>query len=154
MKHRSLAAVAAITLVLAACGDDDSESGAAATEPAAEATTAPAATTGAGRGDYGPSETAAPATDAAGGGDAAAGGAEIVISGFAFGPDITVPVGTTVTVRNDDSDTHTWTADDGAFGSGSIEGGGTFEFTFSEAGTYTFHCEIHPSMTGTITVTA
>ena len=98
MKRRSLAAVAAITLVLAACGDDDTESGAAATEPAAEATTAPAATTGAGRGDYGPAETeaATPATDAAGGGDAAAGGTEIVISGFAFSEDITVPVGTTV----------------------------------------------------------
>jgi plastocyanin len=157
MKHRSLAAVAAISLLLAACGDDDSESGAAATEPAAaEATTPPAATTGAGRGDYGPSETEAttPATDAAGGGDAAAGGTEIVISGFAFSEDITVPVGTTVTVRNDDSAPHTFTADDGSFDSGSIDGGGTFEFTFTEAGTFAFHCNIHPSMTGTITVTA
>ena len=147
MKRRSLAAVAAITLVLAACGDDDSESGAAATEPAAEATTAPAATTGAGRGDYGPAETAAttPATDAAGGGDAAAGGTEIVISGFAFSEDITVPVGTTVTVRNDDSAPHTFTADDGSFDSGSIDGGGTFEFTFTEAGTFAFHCNIQIS---------
>ena len=157
MKRRSLAAVAAITLVLAACGDDDSESGAAATEPAAQATTPPAATTGgAGRGDYGTTETAAstPATDAAGGGDAAAGGTEIVISGFAFSEDITVPVGTTVTVRNDDGAAHTFTADDGSFDSGSIAGGATFEFTFTEAGTFPFHCNIHPSMTGTITVTA
>ena len=157
MKRRSLAAVAAITLVLAACGDDDSESGAAATEPAAEATSAPAATTGAGRGDYGPADTTAastPATDAAGGGDAAAGGTEIVISGFAFSEDITVPVGTTVTVRNDDGAPHTFTADDGSFDSGSIAGGDTFEFTFTEAGTFAFHCNIHPSMKGTITVTA
>ncbi len=158
MKRRSLAAVAAISLLLAACGDDDSESsGAAATEPAAaEATTPPAATTGAGRGDYGPSETEAttPATDAAGGGDAAAGGAEIVISGFAFSEDLTVPVGTTVVVRNDDSAPHTFTADDGSFDSGSIDGGGTFEFTFTEAGTFAFHCNMHPAMTGTITVTA
>ncbi len=159
MKRRSLAAVAAISLLLAACGDDDSESsGAAATEPAAaEATTPPAATTGAGRGDYGPSETEAttPATDAAGGGDAAAGaGTEIVISGFAFSEDLTVPVGTTVIVRNDDSAPHTFTADDGSFDSGSIDGGGTFEFTFTEAGTFAFHCNVHPSMTGTITVTA
>ena len=30
----------------------------------------------------------------------------------------------------------------------------TFEFTFTEAGTFAFHCNVHPSMTGTITVTA
>ncbi|HEX4984188.1 MAG TPA: cupredoxin domain-containing protein, partial [Ilumatobacteraceae bacterium] len=87
------------------------------------------------------------------GGDDAAGGTEIVISGFAFSEDITVPVGTTVVVRNDDSAPHTWTADDGAFDSETIDGGGTFEFTFTEAGTFAFHCNIHPSMTGTITVT-
>jgi plastocyanin len=154
--RRSLAAIAAISLLLAACGDDDTESsGAAATEPAAaEATSPPAAATGAGRGDYGPSETetAAPATEAPAG-DEAAGGAEIVISGFAFSDDITVPVGTTVVVRNDDSAPHTWTADDGAFDSGSIDGGATFEFTVTEAGSFAFHCNFHPSMTGTITVT-
>ncbi len=157
MKRRSLAAVAAISLVLAACGDDDSESsGAAVTEPAAEATTPPAATTAAGRGDYAPSESEAttPATDAAGGGDAAGAGAEIVISGFAFSEDLTVPVGTTVVIRNEDSAPHTFTADDGSFDSGSIDGGGTFEFTFTEAGTFAFHCNVHPAMTGTITVTA
>ena len=156
LKRGSLAAVAAISLLLAACGDDDTESsGAAATEPAAaDATSPPAETTGAGRGDYGPAESEAspPATEAPAGD--AAGAAEIVISGFAFSEDLTVPVGTTVVVRNDDSAGHTWTADDGAFDSGFIDAGGTFEFTFTEAGTFTFHCEVHPAMTGTITVTA
>ncbi len=155
-KRRTLAAIAAISLLLAACGDDDTESsGAAATEPAAaEATSPPAATTAGGRGDYGPSETeaAAPATEAPAG-DEAAPGAEIVISGFAFSDDITVPVGTTVIVRNDDSAPHTWTADDGAFDSGSIDGGDTFEFTVTEVGAFAFHCNFHPSMTGTSTVT-
>ncbi len=144
MKRRSLAMVAAISLVLAACGDDDdASSGAAVTEPAAvDATTPPAATDAAG--------TEAPAgTDAP-----AAGGAEIVISGFAFSEDLTVAVGTTITVRNDDSAGHTWTSDDGAFDSGLIEAGATFEFTFTEAGTFPFHCDVHPSMTGTVTVTA
>jgi plastocyanin len=152
MKRRSLVAVAAISLVVAGCGDDDTSSGAAVTEPAAAgATTPPADTASGGRGDYGSPD----ATDAPAGADApAAGGAEIVISGFAFSEDITVPVGTTVVVRNDDSAAHTWTADDGAFDSGSIDGGGTFEFTFTEAGTFAFHCNVHPSMTGTVTVTA
>jgi plastocyanin len=156
MKRGSLAALAAISLLLAACGDDDTESsGAAATEPAAAAATSPPADTAADDrgGLYGSDgDTSPPATEAPG--DAAAGAAEIVISDFAFSADITVPVGTTVVVRNDDSAGHTWTADDGAFDSGFIDGGGTFEFTFTEAGTFAFHCEVHPAMTGTITVTA
>jgi plastocyanin len=158
IKRGSLAAVAAVSLLLAACGDDDTESsGAAATEPAAaDATSPPAAATDAGTGDrYGSNgETSSPATDPPAGDDAAAGAAEIVITDFAFSEDITVPVGTTVIVRNDDSAGHTWTADDGAFDSGFIDGGGTFEFTFTEPGTFAFHCDVHPAMTGTITVTA
>jgi plastocyanin len=163
LKRRSLAAIAAISLLLAACGDDsDESSGAPATDaPAADATTPPTDATGGGRGDYGPSEdgtsapaTDAPATDAPATDAPAAGGAEIVISGFAFSEDITVPVGTTVIVRNDDGARHTFTADDGAFDTGAIDGGGTAEVTFTEAGTFAFHCELHPSMSGTITVTA
>jgi plastocyanin len=157
MKRRSFAAVAAISLILAACGDDDEESsGAEATQPAAAEATSPPADTAGGRGDYGPSatEAAAPGTDPSAAGDAAAAdGAEIVISGFAFSEDITVPAGTTVVVRNDDSAPHTFTADDGSFDSGNIDGGATFEMTFTEAGTFAFHCNVHPAMTGTITVT-
>jgi plastocyanin len=32
-------------------------------------------------------------------------------------------------------------------------GGGTFSFTFTKAGTFTYHCNFHPSMHGTIVVT-
>ncbi|MBF6589434.1 MAG: cupredoxin domain-containing protein [Ktedonobacterales bacterium] len=32
--------------------------------------------------------------------------------------------------------------------------GGTFTFTFTVAGTYNYHCAIHPSMLATITVTS
>ncbi len=153
MKRGSIAALAAISLLLAACGDDDTESsGAAATEPAAADATSPPADAGTG-GLYGSDgDTSPPATEAPA--DDAGGAAEIVISDFSFSEDITVPVGTTVVVRNDDSAGHTWTADDGSFDSGLIDGGGTFEFTFTEAGTFAFHCEVHPAMTGTITVTA
>ena len=156
LKRRSLVAFAAISLLLAACGDDDAEpAGAAATEPAAAATNPPAAAGGGGRGDYADpvGATSAPATDAPAGDDAV-GGAEIVISGFEFSEGITVPVGTTVIVRNDDSAGHTVTADDGSFDSGRIDGGSTGEITFTAAGTFTFHCELHPAMSGTITVTA
>ena len=79
--------------------------------------------------------------------------AEIVIEDFDFGDPITVSVGDTVTVTNQDGASHTWTSDDeGVFDSGTISSGDSFEHTFDAAGTYGFFCAIHPSMTGTITV--
>ena len=30
--------------------------------------------------------------------------------------------------------------------------GGTYQFTFTQTGVYTYHCSIHPQMTGTVTV--
>jgi plastocyanin len=79
--------------------------------------------------------------------------AQISIKGFAFGEPLSVAVGDTVLVTNEDGAPHTWTAEEGAFDSGTIPGdGGTFEFTFEEAGTFPFFCKIHRSMRGTITV--
>jgi plastocyanin len=46
------------------------------------------------------------------------------------------------------------TADDGSFDSGSLATDATFSQTFDAAGTFAYHCTIHPSMTGTITVAA
>lgn len=80
-------------------------------------------------------------------------GAAITISGFAFGDPITVAAGTEVTVTNEDGAGHTWTSTDGLWDSGTLRGGDTFSFVFESAGTYRFFCGIHPSMTGTITVT-
>ena len=59
----------------------------------------------------------------------------------------------TVKWRNDDGTTHTVTADGGGgFNSGNIGDGETFTFTFATAGVYPYHCTIHPTMVGTITV--
>ena len=90
-----------------------------------------------------------------GSGDAAPapGDNTITIADFAFSGVTEVPVGTTVVVRNDDGVSHTWTAEDGTFDSGSIGSGDTFEFTFTEPGEFAYFCNFHPSMTGTITVT-
>jgi plastocyanin len=91
-----------------------------------------------------------------GGGDAedeAACDGDICLSGIQFAPDaVTVAVGDTVTWASIDSPDHTVTADDGAFDSGTLSNGDVFETTFDEAGDFAFHCEIHPSMTGTVTV--
>jgi plastocyanin len=79
----------------------------------------------------------------------------VTISGFAFSPaSITVPAGTKVTWTNQDSATHTITADDGkTFDSGNVATGGTYSFTFTTAGTFAYHCAIHSSMKATVIVT-
>ena len=98
--------------------------------------------------------------DSSSGGDApaddgdAGGGceADVCLEGSTFAPDaVTVAAGDTVTWQNADSIDHTVTADDGAFDQ-DLAGGDTYEETFDEAGEFAYHCEIHPSMTGTITV--
>lgn len=93
--------------------------------------------------------------DGAGDGSAAepqSGSAEIVIAGFSFSGPITVTAGTTVTITNDDTADHTWTSTTGAFDSGTLGPGETFEFTFDTPGDYEFFCAIHPGMTGMVTV--
>jgi len=50
--------------------------------------------------------------------------------------------------------THTVTADGGLFNSGNLSTGQSFSFTFVSRGTFTYHCRIHPSMTGTVSVTS
>jgi len=80
---------------------------------------------------------------------------QVSIENFAFMPaNLTVAVGDTVTWTNNDDAPHTATASNGAFDSGTLDNGGTFSFTFTTAGTYAYICEIHPQMTGTITVQA
>ena len=79
--------------------------------------------------------------------------ASILISGFSFQPDsINVAAGSTVVWTNEDSAPHTITADDGSFQSPRMNSGGKFEHTFSQPGTYEYHCAIHPAMKGEISV--
>ena len=93
-------------------------------------------------------------TQSASSGSAPAGGGSTVeIMNFMFMPgSLTVPVGTTVTWKFDDSTDHTVTADDNSFASSPMANGQTFTHTFSSAGTVAYHCSIHPFMKGTIIV--
>lgn len=81
--------------------------------------------------------------------------AVVTILNYAFNPaSITVAPGTTVVWTNRDNVAHTVTADDGSWGSGTLAQGGMFSHTFTTAGTYAYHCAIHPGMTGSVIVTA
>ena len=78
---------------------------------------------------------------------------QVVISNFAFNPaQITVPVGTQVTFANNDGASHTVTADNGDFDSGTLKTGQTFTYTFNKAGTFSYHCNFHTYMKGAVTV--
>ena len=117
-------------IALAACS-----SGAAATG------TAVAGTPGAAAGDPCAKSTATGTVTAA-------------IKDFAFAPaTVTAKVGDVITWTNNDSAGHTVTVDSApACDTGTIAGGATGSLTFSVAGTYAFHCKIHSSMKGTITI--
>jgi plastocyanin len=81
--------------------------------------------------------------------------APVAIADFAFvPPSLTVAVGTTVTWTNDDYYTHTVTSDAGVFNSSDVAPGSSFTYTFNSAGTFSYHCSIHPTMHGTIVVGA
>ncbi len=108
--------------------------------PTPTPTTAPTATPTAN-----PTPTPTPTT-------ASSSGNSVSIKNFSFTPNsLTVKVGTKVTWTNHDSVTHTVTANQGAFNSPVLPGS-SFSFTFTKAGTYAYHCMIHPYMMATIVV--
>ncbi|HEY2648820.1 MAG TPA: plastocyanin/azurin family copper-binding protein, partial [Puia sp.] len=76
------------------------------------------------------------------------------IKNMAFNPaSLSVTAGATVTWTNSDTTIHTVTADDGSFNSGNIAIGATYSRVFNTAGTFSYHCTIHPEMTGKVMVT-
>lgn len=127
-----------LALVLAGCGGGDDADVADTPQAEAPATSAPAA------GD------AAPVADT---------GGRVLVQGFRFQPaELTVAVGSTVTWSNEDDIRHTATsgtpgAADGRFAV-ALDGKGTQgSASFGEAGRYTYFCEVHTSMLGTVVVT-
>jgi plastocyanin len=78
---------------------------------------------------------------------------EIWIQGSEFNPSTkTVAVNTTLTWTNKDSYAHTVTSDSTMFDSGNLAGNGTFSYTFTQKGTFNYHCKIHSMMKGTVIV--
>jgi plastocyanin len=164
--------------LLAACGDNDNsnsdenepeptataEQMEATTEPTAtaeqmEATTEPTATTGQMEATTEPTATAEP-TSETGSGTGQEMTAEVSMVDNAFEPqEITVAPGTTVIWTNNGSVAHTVVSGErdnstDMFDSGNIDPGGTFEYTFTEEGTFPYFCNLHPGMDGTVIVSS
>ena len=121
-------------LLAAGCGGDDSED-----ETVQDAVTDETAGDGGAEGDAGAD---------------AEGDLGIIISSSKFDPNPLETEGGTVTltVTNDDSFPHTFTTDDGSVDE-EVGGGDAVEVEVEvpEGEEVPYHCEIHPSMTGTIT---
>jgi len=74
------------------------------------------------------------------------------VQSFAPNP-ISMRVGQTVSWKNTDTITHDVTQDASVFATGSLAAGVTSApIMMNTAGTFTYHCSIHPGMIGTVTV--
>jgi len=135
------AALVALSLGLAACGGSGSDSTSSEAEtapPASEETTT--------------TENESTESEPAPSGEASK-SEKVDIVEFTYQPDpVVVQVGGKVIWQNQDTAPHTATADDDSFDTGTIEKGKIGSETFKQAGTFTYFCEIHPTMHGTVEV--
>jgi plastocyanin len=142
------------TLALAACGAT-----ASTTAPSAAVSGAPApsaAVSGAPAPSTAVSGAPAPSTgvEAACAPTGAAGTVAVSIKDFEFTPAaISAKVGDVIAFTNTGPAQHTATLDQGDCGTERLSSGSVGGLTFSKAGTYPFHCAVHASMVGTITIT-
>jgi plastocyanin len=139
MKLKALFAPALLVLMLslAACGDDGDSDTSAETQTATETT----------------ETTPAPSGNAPAPSGEAVRSAKVEIVDFAYDPDpVTIQTGGKVIWINRDVEAHTATAEDGSFDTGTLEEGKLKSENFKEAGAYSYICEIHPTMHGTVEV--
>jgi plastocyanin len=81
----------------------------------------------------------------------------VTIMNFSFQPTpLTIPVGTTVVWTNHDMAPHTASSDPGSaftFDTGMLQPGQSGSVTFMTAGSFPYHCNVHPNMHGMVVVT-
>jgi plastocyanin len=146
-----LAALVALSLGLAACGDSGSDSSSEAESAITDVETGAEEATEEAEDATEEGEEATESEPAPSG--EASKSEKVDIVEFTYQPDpVVVQVGGKVNWQNQDTAPHTATADDGSFDTGTIEKGKIGSETFKEAGTFTYFCEIHPTMHGTVEV--
>jgi len=157
MRRRSIALFSLAALAaLSACGSSSKSTGGAKspTTAAAAGASASTATSSSGAGAYGGGYPVAssPSTAAPNGGSTEA--AAVTVKSLTFSSPNPVNAGSTFTVQNTDGIDHTFNADDGSFAAALPAGSSVQVKAPAKAGSYTYHCNIHNAMTGTLTVTA
>ena len=81
--------------------------------------------------------------------------ASVTMGDLFFSPtSVSIAVGDTVTWQNTGQAPHNATADDGSFKTPTINNGESASHTFTQAGTFSYICTIHPQMKGTVRVLA
>ncbi|HEU5106517.1 MAG TPA: cupredoxin domain-containing protein [Solirubrobacterales bacterium] len=146
LKPLFLAALVALSLGLAACGDSGSDSSSEAESAVTDVET------GAEEATEEAEEATETESEPAPSGEASK-SEKVDIVEFTYQPDpVVVQAGGKVIWQNQDTAPHTATADDGSFDTGTIEKGKIGSETFKDAGTFTYFCEIHPTMHGTVEV--
>jgi plastocyanin len=92
-------------------------------------------------------------SDSSSGGDGDHDHTDVAIEGNAFSPrTVTIHAGDAVRWTNHDAAEHTATALDNSWGTQNLGQHEDADIVFAKAGTYQYHCKIHPSMTGTVVV--
>ena len=88
------------------------------------------------------------------GGEVKSGAVAVNIAGFAFSPDvIKITKGTTVTWTNNDEMPHSIVSGGSTeLSSTTLNKGESYQHTFSNVETISYHCGVHPFMSGTIQV--
>jgi plastocyanin len=77
----------------------------------------------------------------------------VEIADFEYAPEmLTVPAGTKVTWSNSDEASHTATADDGSFDTGTLRQDDEVGVVLDEPGAYTYYCRFHAFMKATVEV--
>ncbi len=78
---------------------------------------------------------------------------DVMIMDFSFQPQVmNIQAGTYVRWTNHDTAPHTATSDSPGWDSGILMQNQQYQFIFLTPGTFTYHCTVHPNMTGTINV--
>jgi len=141
MMRQALLLTVALGVIAAACGDDGST---ATTQQSVAVETTMTATTEASTTTQAATTTVAPEDL----------GVTVDVRNFAFEPDaISVAAGESITFLFQGG-THTATAIDGSWASGTMRSGDSFTVTFDEPGAVAYFCEIHPQqMRAEVTVT-
>jgi len=121
--------------------------------------TSDSAGAGAGSGSSGDSASSAPASSSAQPSSASpsssapAAAAVLTIKDYKYSGASSVAPGTQVTVKNEDSEAHTVTADSGGAFDVKIDPGKSASFTApAKAGSFPYHCTYHGNMHGTLKV--